>query len=208
VARDLPIERFLRDLGFQTDSAQAAARAVLEEVGITRPGKRRIVEWKQEEAAAAISARLTLLCEACRAAGLAEDVDVATAIPAGPGDRCAVCSGSSNRRGALAFVRACGRAGHHRIVMVGGSDDIRRELPGLLGADLDLRLVDGTVSRPRRDAQRDVDGADLVVLLGSTQLDHTVSAVYSGPKAIVTNQRGIGAFLTEAAGKVAGRAAR
>jgi ATP phosphoribosyltransferase regulatory subunit len=70
VARDLPIEKLLRELGFHTPTSQLAARAALEEAGITRSGKGRIAEWKRDEAAAAIAARITLVCSACREAGL------------------------------------------------------------------------------------------------------------------------------------------
>jgi len=208
VARDLPIEKLLRELGFHTPTSQLAARAALEEAGITRSGKGRIAEWKRDEAAAAIAARITLICSACREAGLAGTDLLAAAIVAGPGDDCAICGGSANRRGALLFLRACAAADYRRVVVVGGSDDIRRELPLLLGDGLDVRVIEGTVARPRRDAQRDIDGADVVLLLGSTELDHTVSAVYASPKTVATNQRGIGALLTEAAGKIRDRARR
>lgn len=208
MARDLPIEKLLREFGFQTDAAQAAARAALEDAGITRPGKGRIVEWKRDEAAAAIAARVTLVCRACRSAGLADAHDYVGAVAAGPGDTCAVCGGSANRRGALLFLDACAAAGYHRVVVVGGSVDIRRELPALLGDALDVRMIEGTVTRPQRDAKRDIDGADVVLLLGSTELDHTVSAVYASPKTVATNQRGISALLIEAAGKIADRAQR
>ena len=66
----------------------------------------------------------------------------------------------------------------------------------------------GTVARPGRDVQREVDGCDLVVLLGSTEISHTVSATWSGPKTVATQPRGISAFLLEAAGKVEARVGR
>ncbi len=205
MAKDLPIEKLLAELGYRTDGAQAAARAALEAAGVTRAGKARIAEWKRPEAEAELAARVALLCPACREAGL--DGAVPDPVGAGIGDRCRVCEGSANRRGALAFQRACARAGFERVIVVGGSPDIRRELPGLL-PELDLRVVDGTVARPGRDVQREADGADLVVLLGSTELNHTVSATWAGPKTVATQSRGIGAFLLEAAAKVADRADR
>lgn len=205
MARDLPIAKLLAELGFQTDAAQAAARAVLEEAGVTRAGKTRIAEWKRAEAEEALAGRVVLLCPACRAAGLGGDL--VEPLEAGVGDRCAVCGGSANRRGARAFAAACTASGLHRVIVVGGSPDIRRELPALL-PELDLRTVDGTVARPGRDVQRELDGCDLVVLLGSTELNHTVSATWAGPKTIATSTRGIGAFLLEAAGRVRDRAGR
>jgi len=206
VARDLPIAKLLRELGFQTDAAQAAARTALEAAGVTRAGKDRIAEWKRPDAEAALRARVTLLCAACREAGLGGDHP--HAINAGTGDRCVICEGSSTRRGALLLIRACRRARFHRVIFVGGSPDIHRELPLLLGQALDVRIVDGTTARPGRDVQREIDGCDVVVLLGSTEISHTVSATWAGPKTVATQSRGISAFLLEAAEKITDRAAR
>ena len=206
MAKDLPIAKLLRECGYASDAAQAAGRTALEAAGVTRPGKERIAEWKRADAEAALRARVTLLCEACRQAGLGEGH--ADAVAAGAGDRCVVCDGSANRRGALVFERACARARFRRVIFVGGSPDIHRELPLLLGGVLDVRVVDGTVARPGRDVQREVDGCDVVVLLGSTEINHTVSATWAGPKTVATQSRGISAFLLEAAEKVEARAAR
>ncbi|MBM3681274.1 MAG: hypothetical protein FJW81_08160 [Actinobacteria bacterium] len=205
MAKDLPIAKLLAEFGYRTDAAQSAARAVLEDARITRAGKERIAAYKRDDAEAVLRARVALLCPACAEAGLGGDVP--DPVTAGTGDRCRVCEGSANRRGALAFAAACWRAGLARVIVVGGSPDIRRELPGLL-PDLDLRVVDGTVARPGRDVQRELDGADLVVLLGSTELNHTVSATWASPKTVATQTRGIGAFLLEAAAKVGDRADR
>ena len=200
MAKDLPLEKLLREFGFQTDSAQAAARAALEDAGITRAGKSRIVEWKRAGAEAVVLARVTLLCDACKVAGLG------TAYPetvtAGQGDRCVVCEGSANHRGALLLIEACQRAGFRRVIVVGGGPDIHREVPLLLGDDLDVRMVDGTLARPGRDVQREINGADVVILLGLTELSHTVSAAWASPKTLATNHRGISAFLMEAADKI------
>lgn len=206
MAKDLPTAKLLAELGYRTDAAQAAARTALEEAGITRAGKERIAAWKRGDAEAVLRARVALLCPACAEAGLGGDVP--DPLVAGTGDRCRVCEGSANRRGAIAFADACDRAGLRRVIVVGGSPDVRRELPALLGDRLDLRVVDGTVARPGRDVQREMDGADLVVLLGSTELNHTVSATWAGPRTVATQTRGIGAFLLEAAAKVADRAGR
>jgi hypothetical protein len=191
VAKDLPIAKLLAELGYRTDAAQAAARAALEQADITRAGKERIAVYKRGDAEAVLQARVALLCPACVEAGLGADVP--DPVIAGTGDRCRVCEGSANRRGAIAFAGACTRAGLRRVIVVGGSPDIRRELPQLLGDRLE---------------QRELDGADLVVLLGSTELNHTVSATWAGPKTVATQTRGIGAFLLEAAAKVAGRTGR
>jgi hypothetical protein len=190
VARDLPTAKLLRECGYHSDAAQAAGRAALEAAGITREGKERIAEWKRPDAVATLKARVTLLCEACRLAGLGGGHP--TAIVAGAGDRCVICE----------------RARFHRVIFVGGNPDVHRELPLLMGNDLDVRIVDGMTSRPGRDVQREIDGCDVVVLLGSTEISHTVSATWAGPKTVATQSRGISAFLLEAAEKIDARASR
>lgn len=206
MAKDLPISKLLRECGYHSDAAQAAGYAALLAAGVTREGKERIVEWKRPDAEAVLKARVTLLCAPCRDAGLGSDHP--DAITAGAGDRCVICEGSATRRGALILIRACQRARFHRIIFVGGSPDIHRELPLLLGRELDVRIVDGMTSRPGRDVQREIDGCDVVVLLGSTEISHTVSATWAGPKTVATQSRGISAFLLEAAGRIDDRAAR
>ena len=206
MAKDLPIAKLLRECGFASDAAQAAARAAIEAAGLTRPGKERIAEAKRADVEAALRARVALLCGACREAGLGDDRP--DALAAGAGDRCGACGGSAAQRSALVFIRACRAAGIRRVVFVGGSPAIRQELPELLGDDLDVRLVDGTVARPGRDVQREIDGCDLAIVLGSTEISHTVSAAWDSPKTISTYPRGPSAFLAEAAEKVEARAGR
>jgi hypothetical protein len=206
MAKDLPIGKLLRECGYASDTAQAAGREALDAAGVTRPGKDRIVEWKRPDVVAVLKARVTLLCGPCREAGLGHDYPEATM--AGAGDRCVVCEGSATRRGALILIRACQRARFHRVIFVGGNPDVHRELPLLLSSDLDVRVVDGMTSRPGRDVQREIDGCDVVVLLGSTEISHTVSATWAGPKTVATQSRGISAFLLEAAEKIDARAGR
>lgn len=206
MAKDLPIGKLLRECGYASDTAQAAGREALDAAGVTRPGKDRIVEWKRPDVVAVLKARVTLLCGPCREAGLGHDYP--EAIMAGAGDRCVVCEGSATRRGALILIRACQRARFHRVIFVGGNPDVHRELPLLLSSDLDVRVVDGMTSRPGRDVQREIDGCDVVVLLGSTEISHTVSATWAGPKTVATQSRGISAFLLEAAEKIDARAGR
>ena len=101
------------------------------------------------------------------------------------------------------LLRECGyhsdaaqAAGHAALLAAG----VTREGKG--------RIVDGMTSRPGRDVQREIDGCDVVVLLGSTEISHTVSATWAGPKTVATQSRGISAFLLEAAEKIDDRAAR
>jgi len=108
------------------------------------------------------------------------------------------CGGSRNERALAELVEACEAAGIRRLVVVGGSPEVRREL-GALRDRIELRLVDGTERRTRPEAQRDLDWADLVVIGGSSELAHKVSNLYtrdSGPTPVVTaSRRGVEAIV-------------
>ncbi|MFM9125483.1 MAG: hypothetical protein ACKOSO_10175, partial [Actinomycetota bacterium] len=84
MAKDLPIAKLLAEFGYRTDAAQAAARALLEDAGITRAGKERIAAYKRDDAEAVLRARVALLCPACVKAGLGADVP--DPVEAGTGD--------------------------------------------------------------------------------------------------------------------------
>ena len=140
---DVPIPDFLAELGL-TGAAAERARAVLEAEGITNPRKSRLSPAKLDAARAAIDARFARFCAPCAArtdAGGREVVIVAAAS-------CSRCGGSRNDRALTEMVEACAAAGVRRLVVVGGSPDVRREFGAVVGGP-DLRLVDGTKRRTR-----------------------------------------------------------
>ena len=183
---DVPIPDFLAELGL-TGAAAERARAVLEAEGITNPRKSRLSPAKLDAARAAIDARFARFCAPCAArtdAGGREVVIVAATS-------CSRCGGSRNDRALTEMVEACAAAGVRRLVVVGGSPDVRREFGAVVGGP-DLRLVDGTKRRTGAEAQRDLAWADLVVICGSSELAHKVSNLYkgdAGPTPVVTAPR-------------------
>jgi hypothetical protein len=189
---DIEISEFLASLGLQGNDADRA-RAVLEADGLTNPRKRRISELKLDRARASIDARFARFCASCASRtdpGEREVVDVRAAA-------CARCGGSRNDRALAELVEACEAACLRRLVIVGGSPDVRREL-GTLNGTLELRLIDGTERRTRPEAQRDLAWADLVVIGGSSELGHKVSNLYTrtngGPPVITVSRRGVEAI--------------
>jgi hypothetical protein len=189
---DIEIDELLESLGL-SDANAADARAVLEAQGITNPRKRRIATSKLDRARDVIDARFARFCAPCAArtdAGERELVVVSRAA-------CVRCGGSRNERALAEFAEACSKAEIRRLVVVGGSPDVRRELRALDGR-LELRLVDGTERRTRAEAQRDLGWADLVVIGGSSELDHKVSTLYTrrngGPPVITVARRGVEAI--------------
>lgn len=189
---DVAIPDFLGSLGLAGSDA-GRARELLEADGITNPRKTRISAAKLERARTAIDARLARFCASCAARTDAGGRDVVV-VPAGA---CTRCGGSRNERALTELVEACAAAGLRRLVVVGGSPDVRRELGAVSGA-LELRLVDGTQRRTRAEAQRDLGWADLVVVCGSSELGHKVSTLYTrergGTPVITVARRGVEAI--------------
>ncbi len=75
--RDVPIDELLGGLGLADKDARAAARAALEDAGLTRPGKTRISVEKRAAVVAALAEGLALSCPSarCREAAAAAHPD-------------------------------------------------------------------------------------------------------------------------------------
>ena len=191
---DVPISEFLASLGL-TGADGERGRAVLEQAGLTNPRKQRLSEPKLGPARAAIDARLARFCASCAARTDAGGREVVVVVPAA----CARCGGSRNDRALTELVEACASAGLRRIVVVGGSPDVRRELGAVAGGP-ELRLVDGTERRTKAEAARDCAWADLVVIAGASELAHRVSNLYKGEACdapvVTAARRGVEAIAT------------
>lgn len=191
----IPIEELLGRLGLRGEDV-VRARGTLEAAGLTNPRKSRISLAKLERAGAAIDGAWARLCGRC-----AEGHDGALPVLAVEPALCVACRGSGTRRALDELARRLPEAGVQRVVVVGGSPAFRHELERL-GTAVELRLVDGTARRTGAEAARDVDWADLVVVLGGTELAHKVSLLYtrdasSRAKRVVTTRRGVEAVAAE-----------
>jgi len=182
---DVAIAEFLGSLGLAGDAA-GRGRTVLEDAGLTNPRKSRLSAAKLDAARDAIDARFARFCAACAPRTDPGGREVVIVAPAA----CARCRGSDNLRSLLEMAEACEAAGLRRVVVVGGSPDVRRELAAA-GGGPELRLVDGTERRTRQEALRDLEWGELVVIAGGSELGHKVSALYKGggPTPVVTASR-------------------
>ncbi len=202
---DVAINDFLASLGL-TGVDAATARSILEEEGITNPRKARLAVAKTDRARTAIDGKLARLCHACQGRVGLEGREFVQVRP----ETCSNCGGSRNARALEELVGACAAAGIRRLVVVGGSPDIRREL-GILNPRLELRLIDGTERRTRAQADRDLAWAHLAVVCGATQLAHRVSLLYTGAKTsapvITSSRRGVEAIAGAVVEHLARRAA-
>jgi hypothetical protein len=205
---DLVIDDLLAGLGFEAAAARAAARGVLEAAGLTNPRKQRIAAEKRPAVAAALRAAFVVACAraACRdqARGTGR-----TLIEAARPAACEVCHGSTNRTEIDRAVAALRIRGIERLVVVGGSPATHEELRALIDDRVALRLVSGTERRNRSEARADLAWAGLVVVWGSTELDHKVSKLYTdarAPHVVTCPRRGIAALASTVLAHVARRA--
>ena len=203
MSQDREIAGWLADLGFGLPQGLARSRAALEEAGLTRPGKERMSDEKLGRASELLAGKFFLHCESKEC----------TAFAAGSGREpvlasrrasCERCGGSDNRRAVTDFLEACRRRGVRRVVVVGGSPSVREELQSRLGTALELRLIDGTERRTQDRAKGDLEWADLVLVWGSSELNHKVSLLYTtgSPalrhKVLTVARRGVAALLAGA----------
>ena len=117
---------------------------------------------------------------------------------------CEICGGSNNRRAAIECLRTLRRRRIQRVVIVGGTANLRQEIDRLFAAgDLEVRWVDGTrASHSSKDALADRRWAQLVVIWGPTPLRHAVSDLYTEEpppdlRIVTVPRRGIEALCAE-----------
>jgi hypothetical protein len=196
VPGDLAIRDVLAELGFRSDVAQGQALAALVEANLTSGRKARIAATKHDAIRDVLAARFVVACTrtSCRQAVAHEQ---RTLIEADVGTDCSVCGGAANEPAIDAAVEALVAHDLRRLVIVGGSPATHEELRALVGDRLDLRVVSGTDRRTGSEARADLAWADLVVIWGSTQLDHKTSRLYTVPKSdrvVTCARRGIAAL--------------
>jgi hypothetical protein len=176
VSGDTDIDAWLEGLGLTNSEAKSAARQWLEGQKLTRAGKSRMSDAKLPTASRSLAEHFFLHCaQTDCATAAAESGRVPVTCDR---SHCHYCGGSDNQKSVEAFVTACARVGIARIVVVGGSPSTRQEFERLVGARLELRLIDGTKARSHDKARGDVAWANLVVLWGASELHHKVSTQY------------------------------
>ena len=205
----LAIATLLSELGFDAPESQARARALLIENRLTTPAKQGISVAKRPRVEELLRAQFIVTCAtpACKAASH----DGRTHVLTHDRRHCWICGGSDNRRAVEAAAEAFAAAGVKRIVIVGGSPAVHDELRQLQPPGWELRLVDGTERRTGDAARSDLRWADLVIVWGSTELDHKVSGHYTREgldKVVHVTRRGIAAILDEAVKHLRGRRGR
>jgi|GEM_PF-812807 len=201
---DIEIAEFLRDQGFITPEAQKQARAVLERLELTQPRKQRISREKLDRARTAFKKEMLRVCDNPACTRLRRDFFHRAEHPVvvEHANLCGVCHGSNNQRAATALKAHLAAAGLTHLLIVGGSDDTRTEVDLLLDGDgLEVRQIDGTRAQTLKVAKEQMNWADVVVVWGSSELDHKVSNLYKAPppghRLVTLHKRGIEAMCNE-----------
>jgi len=178
------------EFGFGGDPA--TYHDALAAAGLSSRSKNRISLEKRQRVGELLASLFLPVCHRgdCRgkAPEVAGDLQV---VEASSPEHCAICGGSASAAAVEEMVQACARAGVRRLCIVGGSPEYRRQLTALVAGRLELRLIDGTVSRTQKQASAGVQWAAIVVLWGGTQLDHKVSNLYTSPGMIAVQRRSI-----------------
>jgi hypothetical protein len=193
------IEEFLRGEGFDDERARATALQVLEAGGLTNPRKQGIDASKIERARRTLEQHVIRVCgRECRSLVAPGRAPLLAAVSS----QCQVCEGSNNRRSALLLARAMHARAASKLLVIGGTGNLHRELDSLLSpCGVEVRGIDGASQTPtQKEAWADQRWADLVVVWASTPLPHKVSVLYTrepvGRTPLTVARRGIEALCT------------
>lgn len=198
------ISAFLAAEGFTTTWSQHQARAILESAGLTRAGKQAMVESKAPVARDLLAKWAVRICGDTECRAWAKEIADGRVVVETSASDCALCSGSNNRRAAIAMSRSARLAGVRHILVVGGTSANHRDLRDLLpeGAP-EIRCIDGTEGRHTKEtAAPNLAWAQLLVIWSSTPLPHKVSNAYTSERprdlpVITVARRGIEALCRE-----------
>jgi hypothetical protein len=187
---DVVKTELFRRLGYGGDPERY--EQALEQAGLSRAGKQRISTVKLGQVEEVLASRFIRVCQRSECQKHAQARALGRMLtPAATQNDCESCAGSVNSFAVEEMVRACGKIGWTRLCIVGGSPNTASQLLALTAGQIEVRVIDGTLSRSKRDAEADLAWADRVVIWGSTELAHKVSALYRGSHVITVARRGV-----------------
>ena len=192
---DIAIARMFRDFGIATPGAQKTAREALSRAGIisSRPNRTAIASEKVDRARHALETAFVWHCGNgdCRTeAGASPSLLVDQA-------RCTICGGSKDRSSLKEMASALVGSNVSKVLVVGGTEAKGREIREKSPSGVEWRFVDGTRSKDDRYFRPARRWADIIVIWGSTVLDHRVSSHFEAKgdaRVITVTRRSIGAL--------------
>lgn len=190
VMRDILKRSLYRKLGYGGDTREYDV--VLFEVGLSNPRKTRISTGKVSQVKSLLASRFVRVCNRGDCKTRAKSLPGRRIITlSSDQSQCEICGGSINLAAVDRMIGTCHSIGWSKLCVVGGSPNTRTELAVLVDDRLELRLIDGTVSRKREQADSDLAWADRVMIWTQTELGHEVSLLYHGPHVILVAKKGI-----------------
>ncbi|MBM3932792.1 MAG: hypothetical protein FJ319_00550 [SAR202 cluster bacterium] len=196
----------LAEYGF-TGEAAAAALAAMIEASLTNPRKSRIQLSKAPKIEALLSERFVLVCgrdkcreaaEAALRAGAAawgqSQAGAPKTIVVGAREFCSVCGGSENARAVREMAEAMARAGKSRLIIIGGTPEMKTKLTSLLPQAVEARFVFAGDYTDTKRADANANWADIIVVWSSTPIPHKQTVPYRAYRPITVARRGIAAL--------------
>jgi hypothetical protein len=192
---DIAIARMFRDFGIATPGAQKTAREALSRAGIisSRPNRTAIASEKVDRAREALETAFLWHCgngDCRRQAEASRSLLVDQA-------HCTICGGSKDRSSLEAMASALVASNVSKVLVVGGTEAKCREIREKSPPGIEWRFVDGTKSKDDRYFRPARRWADIIVIWGSTVLDHRVSSHFEAKgdaRVITVTRRSIGAL--------------
>ena len=192
---DISIARMFKDFGIATPGAQKAAREALSRARIisSRPNRTNIASEKVDRARQALETAFLWHCsngDCRRQAEASRSLLVDQA-------HCTICGGSKDRSSLTAMATALAASNVSKVLVVGGTEAKGREIREKSPSGIEWRFVDGTKSKDDRYFRPAHRWADIIVIWGSTVLDHRVSSHFEAKgdaRVITVTRRSIGAL--------------
>ena len=192
---DIAIARMFRDFGIATPGAQKTAREALSRAGIisSRPNRTNIASEKVDRAREALETAFLWHCGNgdCRRQAEASRSLLVDQV------HCTICGGSKDRSSLEAMASALVASNVSKVLVVGGTEAKGREIREKSPPGIEWRFVDGTKSKDDRYFRPARRWADIIVIWGSTVLDHRVSSHFDAKgdgRVITVTRRSIGAL--------------
>ena len=191
--QDVSLTKLLSEHGFKGEDADMAL-ILLQNRGLTRPGKRRISACKITRVSESLSETFIRVCgkDTCirRSAGDLRQQVLTDARC------CDICGGQDNRRAVNEMLHAMRSKGVKKLLVVGGSPNSRKELERLCNTSCELRFITGEENPVNKKVNAQRDWADIVLIWASTQISHKTTSSLHGPKVITVTRRGITALAS------------
>lgn len=194
---DISILRMFKDMGIGASASQKAAQDALAEAGIisSRPNRTNIAAAKVDRALEVLEDVFSWHCGSGSCKAKSKEARRRTLLV--KRTRCMICGGSNDRHALEEMASSAAVSNVSKILVVGGTSTKHREIREKSPSGVEWRFVDGKKSKDDRYFRHNRRWAEIIVIWGSTELDHKVSNHFDGKgdsRVITVSRRSIGAL--------------